>query len=114
VTSGQRVLVVDGLAETEQVLKAVLEPHGLRVDRVRHHNQPDTVRQQPSVVVIHQDEPIDSLTCLRKWQGVPTVIIGTAQLSDGCCDSQHERYLAKPFQYRDLILAVERLLAESA
>ena len=34
-TAKQRVLVVDGLSETEEVLRAVLEPRGLMVDRIR-------------------------------------------------------------------------------
>lgn len=111
-TTGQRVLVVDGLTETQEVLKAVLEPQGLAVDRIRHHMPADEASQRPDVVVIHQDDRANGHAQSENWNGVPTVVIGSVQTDR--VDSNGEQYLAKPFQYGDLICAIERLLAKSA
>ncbi len=111
-TSGQRVLVVDGLTETEEVLKAVLEPQGLAVDRIRHHARTDDAEQKPSVIVVHQDSS-SAADQTNRWSGIPTVVIGTAQI-DAPEPDDGEQFLAKPFQYGDLICAIERLLAKSA
>lgn len=102
---GQRVLLVDGLSETEQVLKAVLEPRGLRVDRVRGHVEPKSGDAAPSVVVLHEVDA--DLPSGERWGAVPRVIIGSAQ---GAADRSSEQCLPHPFQYRELIQAIDRLL----
>lgn len=108
--SGRRVLVVDGLEETEQVLRAVLEPRGHEVSRVQVGGVDESrcERRAPSVVVLHDDRSPESRLALEKWGRVPHVVIGSADLpsiSDGS-----GQYLRNPFQYRELIQAVERLL----
>ena len=56
-TGKQHVLVVDGLSETEEVLRAVLEPRGLSVDRVRSTASEELAAHfRPSVMVLHVDE----------------------------------------------------------
>ena len=110
-TSGRRVLVVDGLDETAQVLKAVLEPQGLAVDRVRHHAPPQEAVETPNVIVVHRDDPEEPPQS-DEWHGIPTVVIGTAEL--GHDEAEGNQHLAKPFEYGDLIRAIERLLAKSA
>ena len=58
-TVAQRVLVVDGLSETEAVLRAVLEPKGLEVDRIRgvdsgvFSRERLAAKERPSLVVLH-------------------------------------------------------------
>lgn len=120
--SGQRVLVVDGLAETEQVLKAVLEPRGLHVDRVRRgaptYSPSESARPRsvtapvrPNVVVLHEDQ--EDAGGLDPWGQVPRVIIGSVRMPDRPENGAPE-YLPHPFQYRELIGAIERLLAPKA
>lgn len=118
--SGQRVLVVDGLSETEQVLKAVLEPRGLHVDRVRSWPaspiplgtgmERPTTSAPPHVVVLHEDEDVGRTGA---WGEVPRVIIGSVEMP---APGEHRspEYLPHPFQYRELISAIERLLARGA
>ncbi|MGH7201707.1 MAG: hypothetical protein ACREJB_13950 [Planctomycetaceae bacterium] len=108
-TSGQRVLVVDGPSETGEVLKAVFEPRGLRVDRVRSHEGHGSADAPPHVVVLHADESHAHADEDAAWPSVPRVIIGSVRLSEEDEDRDHCR-LDKPFQYRELIQAVERLL----
>ena len=54
VVNGQRVLVVDGMHEIQDVLRAVLAPRGLRVDWVRSHAQqlPGEAADRPDILVI--------------------------------------------------------------
>jgi DNA-binding response OmpR family regulator len=111
VTGGQRVLVVEGLAETEQVLRAVLEPRGLHVNRVRAmHSAHDEQRGETpraAVLVIDADEP--SAGDLAAWDGAPRVILGTTSVPAWTAASDH--FLQKPFHYGELIAAIERLLS---
>ncbi len=113
-TNGQRVLVVDGLAETEEVLKAVLEPQGLEVNRIRtHFAHSAPTNQPPHLVILHEDHAASDSSADDSWPDVPRVIIGSVkvpQTKTGKASREH--YLSQPFHYRDLIQAVEQLLAE--
>jgi DNA-binding response OmpR family regulator len=121
VANGQRVLVVDGLSETEEVLKAVLEPRGLKVDRIRTRRltssqyttsaRANTAAPQVQVVVLHEEEvTLEGNVAQRdSWGQTPRVIIGSAKVA---ATGAGEHYLQKPFQYRELIQAIERLLEE--
>lgn len=116
-TNGQRVLVVDGLAETEEVLKAVLEPQGLEVNRIRTHFAPTApAAEPPHLVILHEESHVTSSDSSDSWKDIPRVVIGSASLpktaSPQPCHREREQYLAQPFQYRDLIQAVVHLLAE--
>lgn len=115
-TNGQRVLVVDGLAETEEVLKAVLEPQGLEVNRIRRHFSPGSqAAEPPHLVILHEERHAEASASEESWADVPRVIIGSVSLPESRnSDSSGSRseYLSQPFQYRDLIQAVEQLLAE--
>jgi DNA-binding NtrC family response regulator len=117
VTLAQRVLVVDGLAETEEVLRAVLEPKGLEVDRIRGAETSDfggnkrTAKRRPSVVVLHIEDGPAEMPTSDDWHDVPRILIG-AEKTDGSSNSPAvEHYLEKPFQYGELIRTIERLLA---
>ncbi len=110
----QRVLVVDGLAETEEVLRAVLEPRGLEVDRVRGLQAGTfAARRRPSVVVLHVDEEPHQPATPDRWKDVPRILIGPTKVAEPTRDVQGEHYLEKPFHYGDLIRTIERLLAAS-
>jgi len=102
----RRVVVLGGLPETADVLKAVLEPRGWEVARLR--GESPSSPEPPSLVVLHRDdEP------RNPWVGVPTVIIGTAEVPDDDC-SNAAPFLAHPFHYAELIQAVDRLLDRAA
>lgn len=128
VAGRQRVLVVDGPWETEEVLKAVLEPRGLHVERVRGGPAPHAGRNaSPArVVVIHGEEHPDFQDASGSWGDTPRVIIGSADQPNSPTEGEsvprgvpsqnsdppaEHHHLPFPFQYRDLIQTVERLLA---
>jgi hypothetical protein len=109
-SSGQQVVVVDGVPETAQVLRAVLEPRGHRVERVRGFDPSASPTAPGTVLVLHDDGASESAR-RRKYGTVPRVIIGS--LKSGSAADAHgtEQRLAQPFQYAELIRAVESLLA---
>jgi len=113
VASGQCVLVVDGLAETAQVLKAVLEPRGLRVERIRGHQDAteDCARPRPHLLVLHADDVSLARPRGGVWGDIPCVVIGSASVRDDESADHRAHYLQKPFCYRELIQAIEDLLA---
>ena len=114
--SGQRILVVDGLSETEEVLKAVLEPRGMQVDRVSRLApcKPDRDPSAPSVIVLHAEDQPDGAHVADGWNTVPRVIIGSTRAPGKPADNSSERYLQGPFQYGELIQAIESLLSKRA
>ncbi len=110
---GQHVLVVDELTETQEVLQAVLAPRGFIVERAAH-SAPLTAHElqsRPDVVVIDADSLPAQQTSSARWRGVPQVIIGAARVPDSPLAAASQRHLAKPFQFPELIQAVEQLLA---
>ena len=113
--AAQRVLVVDGLAETEEVLRAVLEPRGLEVDRVRGPGAGAFASQcRPSLVVLHLEDGPAQIPTPDGWQDVPRILIGATQAADRPHPPADEHYLEKPFQYGELIRTIELLLAAAA
>jgi CheY-like chemotaxis protein len=115
VTATKRVLVVDGLSETEEVLRAVLEPRGLSVDRIRSAaTEQLAAKRRPSVMVLHVDEEPAPATAPAGWQNVPRILIGAAKLDEGCEAAVGEYHLEQPFHYGELIRTIERLLAAAA
>lgn len=109
-SSGQQVVVVDGVPETAQVLRAVLEPRGHRVERVRGFD-PARSTATDTVLVLHDDGSSDAAR-RHKYGTVPRVIIGSlAPGSAAAPAGGTEQRLAQLFQYAELIRAVESLLA---
>lgn len=105
---GHSVLVVDEVSDTEEVLRAVLEPRGLRVDRVRRQTPLAARQNPPSVMVIDAEVAIDADETAN-WPHVPQVIIGTARMTPRD-DSVERHYLRKPFEYAELVHTIERLI----
>lgn len=99
------ILVVDGLSETTAVLKAVFEPRGLSVNRIRQSQLPSRLPVPPSVVIWHDDDSATSPTdeCL---QGVPRVFIGKSHRSATDAAPQ----FSQPFEYCELLRTIESLL----
>jgi len=130
----KRIVVVEGLPETEQVLKAVLEPRGVSVSRYRRHclSQVNGDDPPPELVILHDlpDEPSPSpSSCPSQpppWSSVPTVVIGRIDLSEELPatdngqsqqmpgNSAAESVLSHPFDYRELLRAVERILNDTS
>jgi CheY-like chemotaxis protein len=120
VASGQRVLVVDEYSEMADVLQAVLEPRGVRVERAlaapttladSSSASPPSVRL--SVVVVDEETAAGRGAAPQEWRHVPKVLIGTVSMAVGSPEAgtAPERYLRKPFHYADLVHAIEALIA---
>lgn len=107
-TIGQNILVVDGVPETEEVLRAVLEPRGHQVERVRAFEL-DDASPQKHVLVLHDDGP--QAARRSKHGNTPRVVIGSLT-SNLLSSDDSERHLSHPFHYAELIRAVESLLNE--
>jgi hypothetical protein len=100
VPQGPRVLVVDGVSDTEEVLRAVLAPRGIDVRR------PSQSRTDlPPTLVVIDDESSDA-TAESSWVGVPKIVLGRVSRIDA--DDRH--VLPKPFRYADLIRAIELVI----
>ena len=104
----RRVLVIGGASDTETVLKAVLEPRGATVERSRSHRavSRSVAGPSPEVVIIDLDAEHDSevATC---WQQANRVFIGSDSPSS---IASADRFLAKPFQFPELVKVIEDLL----
>lgn len=113
----ERVLVVDGVSDTAEVLQAVLEPRGLMVSRVcRLEEREKPSVAPPTVLVLDVDSTNPPAGDWGELQNVPQVIIGTWQApsgggSEASLGQPERRYLQKPFQYAELVRAIETLIA---
>ena len=103
------ILVVDGLSETTAVLKAVFEPRGHAVNRVRQSQLPSNTLTPPRVVVWHANES-EAASLVGRFQGIPRIFIGRAD----CPASEGEtQRFSQPFEYCELLRTIESLLAKS-
>lgn len=98
-----RVLLVDGPPETRDVLEAVFEPRGVAVDRVRSGTARPRPAESPRVLVLHEETAPET-----EWADVPRIVIGRAELGGG------SRGLPQPFEYGELVRAIESVLEERA
>ncbi|WP_145108079.1 response regulator [Gimesia panareensis] len=110
--NGQHVVVLDGLHETEEVLKAVLEPQGCRVNRIRKPQTGNLIAEQdlPSIVVLHDDDLAASSKDQPGWDEIPKVVIGSVKVPSTNQAEPSTRFLVQPFQYAELIDSIESLL----
>ena len=102
------MVVIDGVPETAQVLQAVFEPRGHRVERVRSHSATSAKPIHGSVLVLH-DNAVG--TRRSKYRGAPRVVIGS--MSSEAADPSETR-LSPMFQFAELVRAVEGLLTQQA
>lgn len=98
--------MVDGLAETETVLRAVLEPQGAQVER-RRSSSASFAGAPPEVLIVDLDDRSDDDQTDTSWPDVPRVFLSSAPLGP---TADRERFLEKPFQYPELVRLVQRLL----
>lgn len=110
--NGQHVVVLDGLHETEEVLKAILEPRGCRVNRIRNPHSGALIAENelPSIVVLHDDDVSKASATESGWNEVPKVVIGSVKTPATPQSDQSTRFLVQPFQYAELIDSIESLL----
>jgi hypothetical protein len=108
VTSAPQVLVIDGTSDTEVVLKAVLEPRGTQVVRERGTSirQPREGENSPRIVVIDVDE-VSAAATASSFSESHRILIGSVTTPV----DKRDRFLAKPFQYPELLRAIEDLLS---
>lgn len=105
-TNTPKVLVLDGLAETATVLRAVFEPQGARVER-RRSSAESFAGSPPEVVVVDLDDRLSDDQTDAAWPDVPRVFLSSAPLSPS---DDRERFLEKPFHYPELVRLVQSLL----
>lgn len=106
-TTAPRVLVFDGLSETEAVLRAVLEPRGACVERRRSDEVCASDDPPPQVVVLDLDEPPAETSVQSAWPDVPRVVLSSRPCS---VEQAPAGFLEKPFHYPELVHMVQRLL----
>jgi CheY-like chemotaxis protein len=118
VADPERVLVVDGVADTAEVLQAVLEPRGLIVNRVSRLDEREIASAADQTAVLVLDADFLHRAAAPDWiarQGIPQVIIGTwhapAPTGEDSGSEPRRRYLRKPFQFAELVRAIESLIA---
>lgn len=104
------ILVVDGPSETTEVLRAVFEPRGHAVNRVRQSQLSGDRSQCPRLVVWHTSE-FDEPSATDRFAGIPRVVIGRVRLTE---PSPAARRFAQPFEYCELLSAIESLLDADA
>jgi CheY-like chemotaxis protein len=124
VSNRERILVVDEVSDTAEVLQAVLEPRGVTVNRITRWGQTEssTAENRPAVVVYDAESSADGApTTGGNWHGVPQIIIGTMRVdrtsdtgnsgSQAAAPDSARRYLQKPFHFAELVQAIEDLIA---
>ena len=106
----RRVLVVGGASDTETVLKAVFESRGTTVERSRGQRavSRSAALSSPEVVVIDLDTEQDTEATNARWQRSNRVLIGSEFPETLAAE---ERFLAKPFQFPELVKVIEELLS---
>ncbi len=100
----QNVLIIDGPTETEEVVRAIFEPRGLQVGRMDSTEPHAAEPQQPTVLVLHSHrQPTPN-----RWAHVPCIVIG--RFSPAGRSHTPSRCLSDPYDYADLIAAIDELL----
>jgi DNA-binding response OmpR family regulator len=116
--------VVDEFTETADVLRAVLEPRGVRVEQASRPRPDVSAGERIPLSVVVVDEETAQVRGIdrREWPHVPRVLIGSVAVASTPASARGEapsegvpqRYLSKPFQYADLLYAIEALIAGNA
>lgn len=112
VINSQRLVVVDGVPETAQVLRAVFEPRGHRVDRIRAFELEQFAQDPSNLLVLHQED-VHPAPASPPIPSPPRVIIGSLAADDARDRTPSAPRLQQPFHYAELIRAVESLLNEN-
>ena len=115
-TDRYKILVIDGLADTGKVLKAVLEPRGMLVEQVRSGDlkNRESSRQTPHIIVFHTDDA-STIESFHQWKNIPRIVIGPvaeekSNKTPNNKTTDRHYYLQKPFEFHDLLCAIEERL----
>lgn len=103
----RRVLVLDGVPETAEVLQAVLQPRGIQVMRESSRSS-DFGGTDVDLVVVHRGESADEPRCLDLPRTVPQIVVDCGLGQDDA--PGYATRLSSPFQYGDLVREIELLL----
>ena len=115
-----RILVVDEASDTAEVLRALLEPRGVSVSRIRRFDPAaSAVEAVPALVVLNAETAGGMISAEpERWRHVPQVIIGTvrvpiAEPADATASTAPvRRFLRNPFQFAELVQAIESLIGK--
>lgn len=110
-----RVVVVDHSTETADVLQAVFAPRGVEVECRRMPSRRRGAPQDAEVFVLDEEclatpaSPAPPASARRN-----RVVLGSpaSPTGEGTASNDQASYIPKPFQYAELIRAVEMLLAQ--
>ncbi len=115
----RHLLVLDEHHETEEVLRAIFEPAGTSVTRVRswQHLQKCKPEQSETVLVLHCDQSLQTHPQANNFSDIPRVIIGRTetQNSEKASSDQpssrttQEHQLEDLFEFKDLLQAIDSL-----
>lgn len=113
--NGGTLLVIDESSDTAEVLKAVFEPRGVRVDRYRSRTSARIGKHDaatPAVVVIDSESWQSSDPEEVLWADSPRVIIGKARaaVSAAADNGRSTEFLGKPFQFAELVRTIESMM----
>jgi CheY-like chemotaxis protein len=120
VSNPDRILVVDEASDTAEVLQAVFEPRGVSVSRIRRFDPSASGAEDlPALVVLNAESAGNAIsTGSELWPEVPQVIIGTVQMpiaataGASASTAPVRRFLRNPFQFAELMQAIESLINE--
>ena len=112
----RRVLVVDPLDETPEVLRAALIDRGVDVVSTRNSARGLALarQSQPNLIVLDLECDASSAALARHYASesasstTPLLILGTAK--QGSAGLPNCQFLAKPYHYAPLIRKIEELL----
>ena len=114
-----RVLVVDEMDVTGEVLRAALERSGTEVLSVREpraglemarQRQPDVIVLDLEVDTEADEELTGGFAAESRSQAKPLVMLGTARCRSRSAGGQ---FVAKPYEYGMLVRKIEELLANT-
>lgn len=110
--SRSQVLVVDRQTDMRDVLRAVLEPRGVSVDRVTPgeaahlntaHGNPAASETQtaPQLLVIDADASTAAVSAMQRWPQVPCIVVGRFELPSRTAANRATTAVADPAAVTD-------------
>lgn len=107
----RKVLIIDSLGETGEVISTVLRKHGFHAQSVHGPHAGLACCRQANVTVVD----LEGMPQARSWQEhfiratgdaqATLIVLGSAAHEPS--DSQQVRYFDKPYRYAELIEAIE-------
>ena len=113
-----KVLIIDSLGETGEVISTVLRKHGFHAQAVHGPHAGLACCRQASVTVVD----LEGMPQARSWQehfiratgDVHAKLIVLGSTAHGPGDTRQVRFFDKPYRYAELIEAIEAACANGA